>query len=177
MYARPVFWGGVIGGIVLFLWGGISHMALPWAKQWVLPFPDPPAAVETLKTLVPQNGTYYDPHGYFLAAAPLPDGSDKSAKMGGTLASEFVTNLLVGMLLAGLLVAFRARTLSRLALLSATMAIAASLDVHMSYWIWYGFSWKFTLLAIVDLVIGWFLAGIAIAWVLRKWGPKEPVAA
>lgn len=177
MYARSVFWGGVVGAIVLFLWGAVSHMAMPWANQWVLPFPNAPAAVETLKTLTPQNGVYYEPHGYFLATSPVPSGADKSANMGPMLASEFATNLLTAMVLAGLLVAFRTRSLRRLALLGATMAIAASLDVHLSFWTWYGFSWKFTLLNIIDLVIGWFLASIAIAWVLNKWGPKDPLAA
>ena len=172
MYARALIIGAVAGAIALFCWGAVSHMFAPWAKNWVAPFPGDSAAVtEQLRTLAPANAVYYDPHGYFLAASPLSDGSDKTALMGSMLGMEFAQNLFVCLILAGLMVAFRTRTLYRQALLAATMGLAAAIDIHMSYFTWYGFSWSFTLIAMVDIVIGWFLAGIAIGWVIKKWGP------
>jgi hypothetical protein len=174
MYARALIIGAIAGAIALFCWGAVSHMVAPWAKTWVAPFPgDATAVTEQLKSLAPASAVYYDPHGYFLAAAPLADGGDKTKLMGSMLGMEFAQNLFVGLILAGLLVAFRTRSLYRQALLCATMGLAAAIDIHMSQFTWYGFAWHFTLPAMIDIVVGWFLAGIAIGWVLKKWGPKE----
>ena len=100
MYARALIIGAVAGAIALFCWGAVSHMVAPWAKNWVAPFPDPGNATEQLKSLAPANAVYYDPHGYFLAAAPRTDGKDKSEFMGSMLGMEFAHNLFVGLILA-----------------------------------------------------------------------------
>jgi hypothetical protein len=172
-----MFFGALFGGITLFLWGAVSHMALPWSKDWVQAFPGGAAATEQLKTLTPQNGVYLDTHGYVLATSARPDGKDKTEFMTKTLGQEFAQNLIVAMILSGLIIAFRATSLRRRALLGAAMGLAAAIDIHFSYYTWYGFSWKFTILATVDILVGWFLASIAIGWAIQKFGPKNQAMA
>jgi hypothetical protein len=45
----------------------------------------------------------------------------------------------------------------------ALLAIFASVSLSFSYWIWYGFPAAFVLGELVTELIGWYLAGLAIA--------------
>jgi hypothetical protein len=51
----------------------------------------------------------------------------------------------------------------RRALAIAMLAIFASVSLTFSYWIWYGFPAAFVLGELVTELVGWFLAGLAIA--------------
>ena len=39
---------------------------------------------------------------------------------------------------------------------------------EMPYWNWWGFSFGYVVVEIADAVIGWFLAGLAIAAVAKR---------
>jgi hypothetical protein len=40
------------------------------------------------------------------------------------------------------------------------------------YWNWYGFPTDFTLAQIVENTVGWFLAGLVLALIVRPSSPK-----
>ena len=46
--------------------------------------------------------------------------------------------------------------------------IAATITTNVSYWLWYGFPLDYTLAALVTEAIGYFAAGLAIAWWLGR---------
>jgi len=46
----------------------------------------------------------------------------------------------------------------------ASLGLFSWLDIHASYWNWYGFPANFSLAALTDGLIGWALAGAVIAW-------------
>jgi hypothetical protein len=52
------------------------------------------------------------------------------------------------------------------------LAIFASVSLTFSYWIWYGFPAAFVLGEMVTELIGWFLAGLAIAKLVPPAAPS-----
>jgi hypothetical protein len=47
------------------------------------------------------------------------------------------------------------------------MGLFGFLSILVSYWNWYGFPTDFTIGAVLDEVIGWFLAGLVLAAIVR----------
>lgn len=50
----------------------------------------------------------------------------------------------------------------------AVFGLAAGIVSHLPYWNWLGFDLQFTLVQMGDLVISWFLAGLAIAKICKR---------
>jgi hypothetical protein len=67
--------GTVAGGLILFIWGAVSHMVV--VPEPVKRFPDPNAAMEFMQAKTQGNGAYFDTRGIFLILSVLPDKSDK----------------------------------------------------------------------------------------------------
>ncbi len=44
----------------------------------------------------------------------------------------------------------------------------ATIAANVSYWNWYGFPTSYTLAALVDMVVGYALAGLVMAWFIKK---------
>jgi hypothetical protein len=47
-------------------------------------------------------------------------------------------------------------------------AVAAGIVTHVPYWNWWSFPKEYTLVAMADLAVGWFLAGLVIARVATR---------
>jgi hypothetical protein len=56
-------------------------------------------------------------------------------------------------------------------IIAAAMGVFAWLSVSVPYWTWYRFPLNFTLGSLAEQLIGWILAGIAIAWWLGRRQP------
>jgi hypothetical protein len=55
------------------------------------------------------------------------------------------------------------------------MGIFASFVTNVPFWNWYGFPRDFTAAQIVEHVVGWFLAGIVLAAIVRPSHAKPAV--
>ena len=167
----------LLGGVVLFAFSAAYHMLLPWETWALSEFKDSKALNEAVRANAPRNGMYMTREGVFAAVAFLPDSSDKTAQMGPAMVREFGKDILVALLLALILSWTRTSTaLGRGALLGA-VGLAAAVSEHISDWNWYGFSGPFTLLTMGDIIIGWFLAGLAIGWLMGKMHAAPAAAA
>jgi len=96
-----------------------------------------------------------------------PQGIDIINNMGRNLGLELATNILAA-LLAAFIVSHAATNLGRRALLVVAMGLFAWLSISVPYWNWYRFPLDFTLANLAMQVIGWGLAGFAIAWWLAR---------
>lgn len=185
---KPLIKGTILGGIALFIWGAISWMVLPWHNFAMYGFKDEVAVTQTLFSNAPQNGIYIlpNPHrqgeestqeeikakssssmeqmikGPVLFAAVSLDGS-------GSMVKPMIGSLLIQML-GALLVTFLILEKNNLTYwervgFAVLFALAAGIVCHLPYWNWWSFSALYTLVTIMDLVVGWFLAGLVIAQV------------
>jgi hypothetical protein len=180
---------GIVAGLVVFIWGGIAHMALPLGKAG-MQFPPDAAqnvALAALQGSFEQEGIYLLPmpaeelwqddeamarFGADAATRPYafvvyqPQGHDLNAAFGPMLGRQLGICLLAGVLAAGL-VAGQPGSRLRRALLVAGMGVFGWLVVAAPYWNWYRFPSEFIVASLVEHAVGWLLGGLAVAWILR----------
>jgi hypothetical protein len=93
-----------------------------------------------------------------------PRGRDVS--LGKRLPIEFGTNAVCALLAAILVSQLRPGFPVRVACVTL-VGILASIITLVPYWNWYGFPEDFTLAQIIENTIGWFLAGVVLALIVR----------
>lgn len=183
---KPLALGGLAGGIVLFVWGAISYMVLPWHTVTLHKFADERAVVQTLTANAPESGMYIlpNPHkpdpgltdaqrtadtreamnrmmrGPFLFAAVSLPGT---REMGPALLLNVTGNILSALLATWLLLQTAPAPYGRRVGFVVTIALAAAVIAHYPSWIWWRFSTMYTLVEFSDLLIGWSFAGSVIA--------------
>jgi len=184
---------GVAGALVYFVWGMLAWMALPLHTPTLHGLPTESQITKALTAQGLETGVYVvpwsddqddwqDPESAFTknhAAGPLfsifyqkEGGAPMNA---GAMAGGFVIDLLAAMLAACLLTSVGSCGRSYLCRVGFVtgLGIFVALVGHASYWNWMHFPWEYTLAFIVDVTVGWTLAGLAIAALVR---PTVPAA-
>ncbi len=180
-----VILAGIVGGVVMFVWGAVAHMVLPIGEMGVRSLPTDPALTTAMTTNIKERGFYffppYDPKDKSDAAMKAFEEKVKQGPNGvliinpgpgegmspKKLGVEFGSNLAAAMLAACVLSRYCGGRVCRT--VAATMfGGIVWLSVNVSYWNWYEFPWDFTLGQALDSVLGWAVSGFAIALVLPK---------
>lgn len=175
----------IVGGFLMFVWGAVAHMALPFEREAMQPIPNEAAVLSTLHSNLATPGMYFFPWvdmsgkvtpeqqklwSQQLASGPSglliykPSGGEAMSPR--QLVSEFVSNVLAALFGALVLVQL-AGGYGRRALSMAAIGLAAWLSISVSQWTWYGFSTPFLIGDLVDQFGGWLLAGLAMAAILK----------
>ena len=179
----------LVGGLIVFAWGAVAHMATPLGMAGMSFLPDEGATIEGLRVSVPKTGMYIfptegmtskneaeqkawtekirrGPSGLLLYRAegmePMPPRM---------LVVEFISDVLAA-LVAALVVSMIAGY-SRRVLAVLLLALFAFCSLSLSYWNWYGFPTTFIGAELLTEAIGWLLAGLAIA----RLAPARPLPA
>jgi hypothetical protein len=183
----------LLGAIVMFTWGFVSHMLLPLGEMGFKAPTNEDAVLASVRdglpgeggiTMVPWLGAegMNDPakvaayeaksaaSPYALVVYQAQGGS--TFDMGANLGKEFATNLFCAAILAWILAA-GAFAFGRRVLVAALMGVFAWGAISVPYWNWYRFPLDFTLANLAMQVVGWTLAGAAIAWWLGR-GERAP---
>lgn len=177
---KPVI-GILIGSAVLFLWGAISWMVLPFHNQTIKKLPEEQLISDTLKTVVEEPGLYFFPghdNGNEVDRAAWaekykrgPVGVISFSPTGKTPmdAKNFIFEIVsdvviaaIGMLLL-LLTRDRVKSLFPRALLVALLGVIAAISGHAMYWNWMHFPGGFIFVNAADTVFSFFLLGFALA--------------
>lgn len=182
---------GLLGGIVVFMWGFVAHMLLPLGEIGLrtLPVAQQDAVIAAAKANLGTEGVYIVPgfedmadyndeakrkaFGERATANPYafvvyqPVGTDTANDMGPNLAIQFGTSVIAAML-AAFVVSLAAAGLALRAGLVFAMSLFAWVTVNVPYWNWYRFPLDFTLAGLANEAIGWLFAGFAIAWWLGR---------
>ncbi len=177
---------GLLGGLVVFVWGAVSHMVLPIGTMGLSSLPNEDTVLEVLRTSVPEPGLYFFPgmdpsdnskeaqEAFAAKYRTGPVGLLVYRTTGGEvleprlLVTELLTNILAA-LLAAWIVARSGGTYLQRALLVGSLGLFAWISISLSYWNWYGFPAAFVCAEGIDQVVGWFLGGLVIA---RLAGPR-----
>jgi len=175
----------IAGGIVVFIWSAVSHMALGLGSAGIRTLPNEERMAQAIRGVVTEPGLYFFP------------GMDPSRKMtpeeerawteryrrgpsglmivqpGGRDPMEptqFVVELLADILAAGvaafLLAGLGGPLLARAGAMGL-LGVFEWADLSVSYWNWYKFPTLYTGAALVEQVVGWTLAGLVMALMLR----------
>ena len=180
---------GLLGGLVIFIWGAVAHMVLPFGEMGVGQASNEDAVIQILKDNMPKQGVYMVPglsnaqmadekavlaYQAKAVAQPnafivyQPEGRD-GTQMNQNLLHEYISNTLAA-LIAAMILSLGALSFSKRVLLSVGLGVFSWLTVSAPYWNWYRFPQDFSLANLVMLSIGWLLAGFAMAWWLGRSG-------
>jgi hypothetical protein len=171
--------GAILGGVIVFLWSAISWMVLPWHAAVVNDFTDEAAVAEVIKANAPRPGMYVLPsmkssdattmerrrEGPFLFASVRPGRFDFSMPM--LMLNSLLIQIAGAFVLTALLLTSRHLTYPGRVLFVVVVTTTGGILSHMAYWNWWEFSGAYTLVTLADLVIGWFLGGLVISWVVE----------
>lgn len=199
MSGKRILLAGILGGIAMFVWTSIAHMATPLGMVGIKLIPNEQPVISAMQaSMGNERGFYFFPSMGVPMDAPRSERNAAMAKYQsildknpsgiliykpagekamtmGQLGGEFGLELVEALLLAALLsMTALASFGSRLGFAFA-VGIIAALSTNMSYFTWYGFPMNYTCAAMFTEVMKYVVAGSVIAWlagrsVVRKFG-------
>jgi hypothetical protein len=177
---KRILVAGLLGGLVLFAWGAISHMALPIGKVGLGGLPNEAAVLPGLKA-IPEPGLFFFPWeedpkrleerarvGPFGFIVVDPDGRELMTP--GQLIVEFLSNFAAA-LLAALLLALAAPSLAGYGMrvwFTGLLGLIPCLSILASEWNWYPFPTDYFLAQCVIEIVGWILVGLVLGAVVKR---------
>jgi hypothetical protein len=193
MAAGRTVLAGVLGGVGMFIWASIAHLLLPISGVGIQEIPSDESIF--LKQL---HATLGEASGFYMyPSVGLKPGSsaaernaamkDYDAKLGVNpsglviyhppgqksltpekLTSEFLVELLESLLAILLLAQTRFIKFGMRVGFVTVIGFLASLPTNVSYWIWYGFPAAYTAAYMLIQIVGFVVAGVVAALVLRS---------
>ena len=186
---------GIAGGIAMFVWTSIAHMALPLGEAGINEIPNESAVLSAMQgNIGDKTGLYIFP-GLGVGKNATREAKSEAMKQmqqriaanpsgllmyhppgrqfafGKSLAVEFSTEVLQAILVIWLLAQTRVGSFAGRVSFVLIAGILAAITTNVSYWNWYGFPGVYTVSYILIEIVGFFLVGIVAALLLRKRGP------
>jgi hypothetical protein len=189
---KRILLAGVLGSIAMFLWSSLAHTVLPLGQVGVSEIPNESPVLSALQASLGQTtGLYFYPgfgvpvnapreqrhaamrdYGTKLASNPSgiliyhPPGA--KALSPGQLGTEYLTELLECLLVAFLVAcAGLASYGARLGFVTVA-GIMAAITTNLPYWNWYGFPTNYTVAYAFTQIVGYIVAGLVIAAILKN---------
>jgi hypothetical protein len=176
---------GILGGIAMFVWTSIAHMATPLGTTGFSQMQDEAKALEGMQTGIGSKPGLYifpwmdpadpnmeqafaekqktSPSGY-VVYRPAGQGMMMTPAL---LATEFAKQTFQALIAAYLLsLSTVAMHLMRVAFVGL-IHVSAAVATNVSYWNWYGYPTDYTVAQIVIEVVAGLSAGVVIAWFIR----------
>lgn len=175
---------GILGGLAMFVWTSIAHVALPLGQIGLSQIPNEAPVLAALRDSIgDRSGLFFYPwtdmhapnamaqaeanmkaHPSGLLIYHPPGAAGMTARM---LIVEYVKEAVVSLIAAFLL----AQTLvgayaARVGFVALT-GLAAGMTTNVSYWNWYGFPADYTVSAAAIEILGYFAAGLVIAAIVK----------
>ena len=183
---------GILGGIIMFIWTSVAHMALPLGEAGIREIPNESAVLSAMQSNIgDRTGLYIfpgpgvgknatrqekndamkhtvekiavNPSGILMYHAP-----GRPFTIGKWLGIEFGTELLEAILVVFLLAQTRIVSFSGRVGFVLVAGILAAITTNVSYWNWYGFPCVYTASYMFIQIVGFLLVGVAAALILPK---------
>ena len=183
---------GILGGIVMFVWTSIAHMALPLGEAGLGEIPNESAVLSAMQSNIgEQTGLYIFPGrglgknatrqekqeamkhmGEKIATNPsgilMYHAPGRPLSLGKLLGVELGTELLEAILVVFLLAQTRIASFAGRVGFVLAAGILAAIATNVSYWNWHGFPCVYTASYMLIQIVGFLCVGIVAALVLRK---------
>ncbi len=190
---------GLVGGVVLFIWSGISWMALSWHDSNLHSFADEDIMAETIRAHARSSGMYILPG----MPKPGPNATEEekkeaeakamdrmirgphmfaSVRLTGTesIAPFMVRGFILGVISVGFVAWLLSKTQNLTyfgkVIFTTMFAVAASFAIHLQYWNWWSFSTGYTFVSLIDMALGWFLVGLVLGKLIPGGKRSQVVA-
>jgi hypothetical protein len=181
----------LLGALAIFAWEFVAHMFTPLGEAGIDFMPKPATVSSSLEIAIGSRaGMYMFPTGGLTGDASRAERQKAMVRMneemktkpsgllvykpagtefnfGKNLALQFVTDLAKALLAVALLGQTRLVSFGRRVGFVVLAGVLAAIVTNIPYWNWYGFNGTFTISQIVTEIIGFFFAGLVIAWLYR----------
>lgn len=181
---------GLAGGVAMFVWSSIAHMALPLGEVGVAELPDEAAIIGAMQTAIGERRGLFIFPGFGLpadataeqqqAAWPAYEQKLKTQPSGilvfnppgdggltvQRLTIEFLSNVIEATLLALVLAATAIPGFLARWSIAAAVGACAVISTNVSYFNWYGFPLNYTLAYMTTDFVGYVVAGAVILLIL-----------
>ena len=189
---KRILLAGLLGGIAMFIWTSIAHMALPLGEAGIREIPNEAAVLSAMQSNIGEAGLFFFP-GFGLGPNPSREAQHEAMKhmdeklaqhpsgimmyhpagsrpfvMARYLSIEFVTEVLEAFLVVYLLSLTRLTTFGARVAFVTVAGVLAAIATNISYWNWYGFPAVYTSAYMFIQVVGFLCIGLVAAWVLKK---------
>jgi hypothetical protein len=173
----------IAGCAILFIWGAFSHLVLLIGAGFT-PLPNEDKIIKTLENDIPKKGLYFFPGTDFkprtaeqesaftqkfttgpvgiLVYRPVGGNPFSVNKLFTQLTCNFLSTLILAFIISLIAASYWKRVFA-IALLGGLSCVSVS----SIYWNWYEFPTEFFMAQCIDQVVGCFLAGLAIARLVR----------
>jgi hypothetical protein len=172
---------GLLGGIAMYVWASVAHIATPLGNTGISVIPNEAPVTAALKaSLGDKEGLYIYPASNMQGqTAPGPSGilaytPGQMEMTPATLAAEFAVELVEALIAAVLLSLAALRGYVARVGFVGLVGLAAVMSTNPSYAIWYRFPTSYTLAQMFTDLVGYLVAGLVIAAVLK---PRSAAAA
>jgi hypothetical protein len=194
--AKRVLLAGVLAAIAMFIWSFVAHMVLPLGYTGVRELPNESAVLSAMQSSIGQtSGLYLFPG---LGAGPSPTSAQRNAAMknyepklaanpsglliyhppggtgitGGKLGLEFLTEFVEALLAVILLAQTRISSYAGKVGFITLVGMVAAVTSNIPYWNWYGFPGNYTSAYMTMQIVGFLVAGLVAAAVVKN---REPL--
>lgn len=182
------FKGALIGGLIVFIWGLFSWMVFPWHQTTLNKFKNEEEVADAIKANAPVPGIYVLPNtfayhdgtshkemskgmemlekGPFMFASVRPYGFGRMSFWPFFIA--FFIQLVGAYLVTWMLLQTKNLSYGKIVIFVTVFGFSIGILGQLPDWNWWGFPYGYAAINIVDLLIGWSLAGFGIAKVVQK---------
>jgi hypothetical protein len=187
--AKRLALGSLLGGIVLFVWSAIAWMVIPWPGEPLRSFTNEDAVVQAVTANAPRSGNYLLPNEpkrtgmtdeQYKAArqmamdrmtrGPMIFAVVRLEPMGSTtrpLIIQFLTQLVLALMATFMLLQTRGLTYAGRVAFVTAIGVIIFVGGHVEEWNWFSFSNAYMVMEFGAIVIGWLLASLVIAALVR----------
>ena len=162
MNTRFLLVGTIVGAIALFAWQTVSNAALPWHMATMRTFESDSVSAQALRAAMPENGVWLSTRGVVAAVSMRADMADKSVEMGGMLARQLALDLVVALVLCLVVTRLPAASATTTGVTLAMTALAVAGILAFSDWIWYGFTFPYAAVNVIDMGINGLVGGMVL---------------
>jgi hypothetical protein len=194
--AKRIILAGVLGGIALFLWEAVAHMALPLGMAGVKAIANEDAVKAALKQNIREPGFYFFPAGGMApgltaeqqraaeakaeeqwrtetSGIMVVHPSGRNTSFGRMLTLQALGDIILALIAACLVAqALWLPYLGRVAFVGG-LGLFPFLASEFPLWNWYGFPTDYTFAQLTVHVVGFLVAGLVIAAVVKGAATKK----
>lgn len=194
---KKILLGGLVGGVVVFIVSAIFHMATSLGEYGFKVLPNEDAALSSMRTSIPESGLYLFPAAdvtqgnsaanqtaYLAKYKSGPVGllayskGGADLQFGKLLVNQFLFSLFGALFLAWILgITASATTYGSRVLIVLLASLFAGFIYALPYWNWYKFPLDYTVAYVGTWTVSWFLAGLAMAAIVKPKAGSAAVAA
>jgi hypothetical protein len=175
---------GLLGGIAMYVWLSAAHMS-PLGQVGVHALPDGDAMISQIGAAAGgKAGLYFLPDhmtrkpaaamGPFALVAFTPSAPTGISPL--QLVFEFLSELVEAILAAWLLAQARLATYGARVAFVTVIGVIGAVLAEAPYWNWYSFPLDYSLTNVFMQIVGFFVAGLVMAWYLKP-GTRDAIVA